>query len=107
MKGNAITELLKQSTIEEVKVIIKVRNQNGEVDMITLQDSDDIINGVILPGEKVNLVFRNAEIYSGIFDSVEDNSGQIIIYLRSRGEQGRLFVFPFDALLGYFKSERE
>lgn len=106
MKENAIAEMLNNSSIEEAKIIINVCNQNGEVNKVTLQDPDDLINEVLASGEIVNLVFSNWKIYTGIFDSVEDVDGQLVIYIRAVDAKEHLYGLPFDRLVGYYKSTR-
>lgn len=106
MKENAIAEMLNNSSIEEAKIIINVCNQNGEVNKVTLQDPDDLINEVLASGEIVNLVFSNWKIYTGIFDSVEDEDGQLVIYIRAVDAKEHLYGLPFDRLVGYYKSTR-
>lgn len=104
MKENAIAEMLNNSSIEEAKIIINVCNQNGEVNKVTLLDPDDLINGVLASGVIVNLVFSNWKIYTGIFDSVEDEDGQLVIYIRAVDAKEHLYGLPFDRLVGYYKS---
>lgn len=106
MKENAIAEMLNNCSIEEAKIIINVCNQNGEVNKVTLQDPDDLINEVLASGEIVNLVFSNWKIYTGIFDSVEDEDGQLVIYIRAVDAKEHLYGLPFDRLVGYYKSTR-
>lgn len=106
MKENAIAEMLNNCSIEEAKIIINVCNQNGEVNKVTLQDPDDLINEVLASGEIVNLVFSNWKIYTGIFDSVEDEDGQLVIYIRAVDAKEHLYGLPFDRLVGYYKSKR-
>lgn len=106
MKENAIAEMLNNCSIEEAKIIINVCNQNGEVKKVTLQDPDDLINEVLASGEIVNLVFSNWKIYTGIFDSVEDEDGQLVIYIRAVDAKEHLYGLPFDRLIGYYKSTR-
>lgn len=106
MKENAIAEMLYNSSIEEAKIIINVCNQNGKVAKVTLHDPDDLINEVLAPGEIVNLVFSNWKIYTGIFDSVEDEDGQLVIYIRAVNAKEHLYGLPFDRLVGYYKSRR-
>ena len=106
MKENAIAEMQNNCSIEEAKIIINVCNQNGEVNKVTLQDPDDLINEVLASGEIVNLVFSNWKIYTGIFDSVEDEDGQLVIYIRAVDAKEHLYGLPFDRLVGYYKSTR-
>lgn len=106
MKENAIAEMLNNCSIEEAKIIINVCNQNGDVNKVTLQDPDDLINEVLASGEIVNLVFSNWKIYTGIFDSVEDEDGQLVIYIRAVDAKEHLYGLPFDRLVGYYKSTR-
>lgn len=106
MKETAIAEMLNNSSIEEAKIIINVCNQNGEVNKVTLQDPDDLINEVLASGEIVHLVFSNWKIYTGIFDSVEDEDGQLVIYIRAIDAKEHLYGLPFDRLVGYYKTKR-
>lgn len=106
MKENAIAEMLNNSSIEEAKIIINVCDQNGDVDKVTLQDPDDLINEVVAPGEEINLVYPNWKIYTGIFDCVDDEDGQLVIYFRAVGAKDHLYSLPFDRLVGYYKSKR-
>lgn len=106
MKETAIAEMLNNCSIEEAKIIINVCDQNGEVAKVTLQNPDDLINGALAPGKIVNLVFANWKIYTGIFDSVEDEDGQLVIYILAVDAKDHLYGLPFDRLVGYYKSKR-
>lgn len=106
MKENSIAEMLNNSSIEKAKIIINVCDQNGDVAQVVLQDPDDLINEALAPGEIVNLVFANWKIYIGIFDSVEDEDGQLVIYIRAVDAKHHLYGLPFDRLVGYYKSKR-
>lgn len=106
MEENAIAEMLNNSSIEEAKIIINVCDQNGNVAKVTLQDPDDLINEALAPGKIVNLVFANWKIYTGIFDSVEDEDGQLVIYIRAVDAKDHLYGLPFDRLVGYYQSKR-
>lgn len=106
MKETAIAEMLNNCSIEDAKIIINVCDQNGEVHKVTLQDPEDLINEVLPSGEVVNLVFSNWKIYTGIFDSVEDEDGQLVIYIRAVNAKDHLYGLPFDRLVGYYQKNR-
>lgn len=104
MKETAIAEMLNNSSIEEARIIINVCDKNGNIAKVMLKDPDDLINEALAPGKIVNLVFANWKIYTGIFDSVEDEDGQFVIYIRAVNAKDHLYGLPFDRLIGYYQS---
>lgn len=103
MKETAIAEMLMNCSIEDANITITVCDQNGTETEIVLLKPDDLINEVVEAGETIELVFSNMKIFKGIFDSVEDEDGELVIYIRSIVGTSYLIGLPFDKLIGYYK----
>lgn len=106
MKQSAIAQLLNNCDITESKVVIGITLPDGtSKEGIVLKDTDDFLNETIQEGTKVNLVFVNTKIYTGLFDSLEDEDGEYVIYIRPAENTTMVFGFPFDKCVGYYLEE--
>lgn len=107
MREKANPFMLNNSTIEEVKYNITVCNPEGDAYEVTLFSPEDLLNETVPAGEIINLVYSNGEIYTGIYEYIEDEDGQIVIYLRHVDAQDHRYCLPFVSLVGYYKSNRK
>ena len=97
------TELMKHPDVEAVEISIQVRAENGTEHNIMVRPAEDFLNDVVPEGVAVNLVYMNNKIYSGLYQYVLDEDGQLVIYIQSTGGARFLYGLPYDKLVGYFK----
>lgn len=102
MKESAIAQLLQNCDITEAMLVINIQTANGDKKEITLKDSEDFMNDVVKKGTIVNLVFSNWKIYTGIFDSLEDEDGEYVLYLKPRSGASYGVGLAYDKLVGYY-----
>lgn len=102
MKESAIAQLLQNCDITEAMLVINIQTANGDKKEITLKDSEDFMNDLVKKGTIVNLVFANWKIYTGIFDSLEDEEGEYVLYIKPRSGASYGVCLPYDKLVGYY-----
>lgn len=102
MKESAIAQLLQNCDIIETKLVINVENADSVKKEISLKDSEDFMNDLVKKGTIVNLVFSNWKIYTGIFDSLEDEDGEYVLYLKPRSSASYGVGLAYDKLVGYY-----
>lgn len=105
MKESAIAQLLQNCDITETKLVINVHNADGVTKEITLKDPEDFMNDVVKKGTIVNLVFANWKIYTGIFDSLEDEDGEYVLYIKPKSGAAYGVCLSYDKLVGYYIDE--
>lgn len=105
MKESSIAQLLQNCDITESKLVINVQNADGDTKEITLKDSEDFMNDLVKQGTIVNLVFANWKIYTGIFDSLEDEDGEYVLYIKSKSGASYGVCLPYDKLVGYYTDD--
>lgn len=105
MKESAIAQLLQNCDITEAMLVINIQTANGDKKEITLKDSEDFMNDVVKKGTIVNLVFANWKIYTGIFDSLEDEDGEYVLYIKTRSGASYGVCLPYSKLVGYYIDE--
>lgn len=103
MKVNAIAQMLTHPSFNNAQIIITVTDKDGAEKEIALLDPDDFVNEAVPSGTTVHMVYSNCKIYTGVLDSLEDEDGQLVIYIRSVRDQSTISGFPFDKLVGYYK----
>lgn len=101
MKVNAIAQMLDNLSIYDTKIIVTVCDENGIKTEMELLSPDDLINGAVDAGCNIQMFFSNGKIFSGKFDSVEDEDGQLVVYV-GNAKSGLFYGFPFDKLVGYY-----
>ncbi|WP_304968283.1 hypothetical protein [uncultured Duncaniella sp.] len=94
--------MLNSATVSDAAVEITVQTIDGKTMNIRLKDAEDFPNEVVAEGTFVNLVYASGKIFSGFFDSVEDEDGELAIYLTSKPGNKFGSVFPFKHLIGYY-----
>ena len=102
MKESAIAKLLQNCDITEAMLVINIQTADGDKKEITLKDSEDFMNDLVKKGTIVNLVFANWKIYTGIFDSLEDEEGEYVLYIKPRSGASYGVCLPYDKLVGYY-----
>lgn len=105
MKESAIAQLLQNCDITEAMLVINIQTANGDKKEITLKDSEDFMNDVVKKGTIVNLVFANWKIYTGIFDSLEDEDGEYVLYIKPKSGASYGVCLPYSKLVGYYIDE--
>lgn len=105
MKESAIAQLLQNCDITESKLVINVENPDGVKKEITLKDSEDFMNDLVKKGTIVSLVFSNWKIYTGIFDSLEDEDGEYVLYIKPKSDFPYGVCLPYDKLVGYYTDD--
>lgn len=105
MKESTIAQFLQNSDITDLKLVVNVESPDGVKKEITLKDSEDFINELVKQGTIVNLVFSNWKIYTGIFDSLEDEDGEYVIYLRPQSKDTYEACLPYEKLVGYYTDD--
>lgn len=100
-------EMQNKSSVADVKIYITVCNQEGDAYETALQNPEDLLNDIVNPGDIINLVFSNWEIYSGVYEYIDDEDGQLVLYIRGVELQEHLYCLPYEQLIGYYKSNRE
>ena len=103
MEKNVFTELVKHADVEAVQLSIKERAEDGTEHYIVVRPAEDFLNETVPEGTPVNLVYMNNKIYSGLYQYVLDEDGQLVIYIQSTGGARFLYGLPYDKLVGYFK----
>lgn len=107
MKSIATADILKDVCIDDATIHITFFNQDGTKGAATLRSPEDFVNEIVPEGSSVNLVYMNHKIYSGLYQYVLDEDGQLVIYIRSTGGARFLYGLPYDKLVGYFKDSDE
>lgn len=102
MKESAIAQLLQNCDITEAILVINIQTADGDKKEITLKDSEDFMNDLVKKGTTVNLVFSNWKIYTGIFDSLEDEDGEYVLYIKPKSGAAYGVCLPYDKLVGYY-----
>lgn len=102
MKESAIAQLLQNCDITEAILVINIQTADGDKKEITLKDSEDFMNDLVKKGTTVNLVFSNWKIYTGIFDSLEDEDGEYVLYIKPKSGAADGVCLPYDKLVGYY-----
>ena len=105
MKESAIAQLLQNCDITEAILVINIQTADGDKKEITLKDSEDFMNDLVKKGTTVNLVFSNWKIYTGIFDSLEDEDGEYVLYIKPRSGASSGVCLPYNKLVGYYIDE--
>lgn len=105
MKESAIAQLLQNCDITEAILVINIQTADGDKKEITLKDSEDFMNDLVKKGTTVNLVFSNWKIYTGIFDSLEDEDGEYVLYIKPRSGVSSGVCLPYNKLVGYYIDE--
>ena len=105
MKESAIAQLLKNCDITESKLVINVQNADGDTKEITLKDSEDFMNDAVEHGTIFNLVSATPEIYTGVFDSLEDEDGEYILYIQPLTGYYYGACLPYNKLVGYYTED--
>lgn len=103
MKKTAIEQLLNNFDITEAKVVISISRPDGSrKNGIVLKAPEDFMNDLVEKDTKVNLVFANAKIYTGFFDSLEDEDGEYVLYIHPEKDSKWGECLPYDKLVGYY-----
>ncbi len=105
MKESAIAQLLMSSDITESKMVINVRNDDGSTKEVTLKDPEDFLNEHVPQGTTVNLVFSNWRIYTGIYEYIEDEEGEFVLYVKPKPDSPYRICLPYYKLVGYYIDE--
>lgn len=103
MRKSAIDQLVQNCDITEVWLERKGPDDVKKV--IPLKDPEDFMNDVVKQGTIVNLVFSYGTICTGIFDSIADEDGVFVIYLRPKSDVSYEVGLAYDKLLGYYTDE--
>lgn len=102
MKETAIAQMLQNCDITDSQITINIQEPDGAVREITLKDPEDFMNEVVPKGSVVNLVFPDWKIYTGIFDTLEDDNGEFVLYIRPISGASWEACLPFAKLVGYY-----
>lgn len=103
MRESAIAQLLQNCDLTEVN--LEITGLDGVKKVIPLKDPEDFMNDVVKQGTIVNLVFSYGTICTGIFDSIADEDGVFVIYLRPKSDVSYEVGLAYDKLLGYYTDD--
>ena len=105
--NNTAADIQRDICIDDATIHISYINQDGSKGAVALRSPEDFVNEIVPEGSPVNLVYKNKKIYSGLYQYVLDEDGQLVIYIRSTGGARFLYGLPYDKLVGYFKDSDE
>lgn len=102
MRYTATADVQKEVCIDDAIIRITYTNQDGSRASVTLKSPEDFVNDIVQKDTPVNLVYMNNKIYSGLFQYVLEEDGELVIYIRATGGARFLYGLPYEKLVGYF-----
>lgn len=86
-------------------ITLEIKGPDDVKKVIPLKDPEDFMNDIVKQGTIVNLVFSYGTICTGIFDSIADEDGVFVIYLRPKSDVSYEVGLAYDKLLGYYTDD--